>query len=421
MLEVYQLAERHLEDRFRLHRGERIGGGHPPLVLEHGEALIAQRPLHHGRGALDRHQALLCFGLRLRLADDLDNPVNVGEGQQQPLNRVLLSPRSDQQVLRPAAQHMGTMSNELDQQLLDVQLAGLAVHEGKKNHRERILQRRELVELIQDHMRVGIAAKVDQQLDWLFQIADILDASDSLDLVSLHQGRDFLDHAIASLLEGNFGDDDSRPALFRFLDLTAGSNDNRAAAGVERTPNRLSSADNPPGWKIGTRHHRHQLIDRNIRIVEHHDQGIANLTQIVGRNRGRHADRDPVGTVNQQIGEAAGQDNWLGPPFIIRRHKIDRVQLQIVEHHRRKRAEPSLGVPHGGRRQTRDRAKVPLLVDQGVPHVPLLGHPDQGGINDTLAVGVVVTTGITGDLRTFDPRRTGAEVQIIHRDKNPPL
>ena len=47
LLEVDQLAERHLQDRVGLHGRERVVLGHAALVLELREALVAQRPLQH--------------------------------------------------------------------------------------------------------------------------------------------------------------------------------------------------------------------------------------------------------------------------------------------------------------------------------------------------------------------------------------
>ena len=50
-----------------------------------------------------------------------------------------------------------------------------------------------------------------------------------------------------------------------------------------------------------------------------------------------------------------------------------------------------------------------------------MGHPDECWIDDTLTVRVVVTAGIAGDFGTFDARGAGGQVQVVHRDQNPPL
>ena len=47
------------------------------------------------------------------------------------------------------------------------------------------------------------------------------------------------------------------------------------------------------------------------------------------------------------------------------------------------------------------RAEVPLPVHKRVPQVEVLRHADERGVNDRLAVRVVVTAGIAGDLRAL--------------------
>ena len=71
--------------------------------------------------------------------------------------------------------------------------------------------------------------------------------------------------------------------------------------------------------------------------------------------------------------------------------------------------------------QPGDRAEVPLLVDQHVPHVPFLGHADQGGIDHALAVRMVVAAGVAGDFRALDPAGPRREVQVVHGDQDSPL
>ena len=56
-----------------------------------------------------------------------------------------------------------------------------------------------------------------------------------------------------------------------------------------------------------------------------------------------------------------------------------------------------------------------------MPHVPFLGHPDQRGINHAFPVRMIVTAGVARDLGTLHPRGAGSEVQVVHRDQNPPL
>ena len=89
LLEIDELAERHLQDRVGLHGRERIFLGDAALLLELGEADVAERPLQQGGRRLDLHQPLFGLGLRLRGADHADHFVDVGVGEQQALHGVL--------------------------------------------------------------------------------------------------------------------------------------------------------------------------------------------------------------------------------------------------------------------------------------------------------------------------------------------
>ena len=181
LLEVDQLAERHPQDGVGLDGRERVLLGDAALLLELGEALVAQRPLQHRGGRLDRHQPLLGLGLRRRRADDADHFVDVGVRQQQALDRVLAPPGPGQQELRPAADHRHAVPDELLQQLLERQHPRLAVDQRQEDERERVLQRRELVELVEHDVGIGVALQLDHQPDRLLQVALVADAGDARD------------------------------------------------------------------------------------------------------------------------------------------------------------------------------------------------------------------------------------------------
>ena len=86
LLEVDQLAERHLQDRFGLHGRERVVLGDAAFVLE-----LARSRRRPAPAAACAAGVLICIsrffglGLRLRRADDADHFVDVGVREQQAL------------------------------------------------------------------------------------------------------------------------------------------------------------------------------------------------------------------------------------------------------------------------------------------------------------------------------------------------
>ena len=91
---------------------------------------------------------------------DADHFVDIGMGQQQALDRVLPLPGLGQQELRAAADDDHAVADEFFQQLLERQHPRLAVDQGQEDERERVLQRRELVELVEHDLRIGVALQL---------------------------------------------------------------------------------------------------------------------------------------------------------------------------------------------------------------------------------------------------------------------
>ena len=66
---------------------------------------------------------------------------------------------------------VSAMADEFLQQRLERQHPRLAVDQRQEDERERVLQRRELVELVEHDLGIGVALQFEDQADRLFQIA----------------------------------------------------------------------------------------------------------------------------------------------------------------------------------------------------------------------------------------------------------
>jgi len=105
---------------------------------------------------------------------------------------------------------------------------------------------------------------------------------------------------------------------------------------------------------------------------------------------GRHADRDPLGAVDQQVREAGWEYLRLAFGLVVIRLKIDRVVVEIVEQRVGDAGEPSLGVAVGSGRIAVHRAEIALPIDQRQAHRKILRHPHHRVIDRELAVRVVL-------------------------------
>ena len=151
------------------------------------------------------------------------------------------------------------------------------------------------------------------------------------------------------------------------------------------------------------------------------DQGVADLDQVVRRDRRGHADRDALRAVDQQVRELRRQHRRLRALLVVGGQEIDRVHLHVVQHQRGDGRHAGLGIPHGRGGQPGDRAEVALLVDERIARVPLLGQADQRGIDGHVAVRMVALHRLADDARAL--RRGGArrEAQVVHGDQNAAL
>ena len=333
---------------------------------------------------------------------------------------MLALPRCAEQVLGSPADDRHAVADELLEDLFEVQLARLAVDERQEDDRDGFLQRRELKQLIEHDVRVGVLLDLDDQANRLFQVALVTNPGDTSDSIAADQFCDLFNDAISSLLEGDIADNQLGFPPF-FDDVHMGPDDDRRTPGHVGFANVVSAADDPTGRKVRTRNDVAEFCDRHLGIINHAEQGVADFSQVVRWDARGHPHRDALCPIDQQIRKPRRQNDRFGTTIVIGWDEIDRVELDVLEHHRSRTCQTGFGVPHRSSGQTCDRTEVPLLVDQHMPHVPLLRHTDERRIDDRLAVRVVISRGVPGNLRTLDPRRSGGQAQVVHGDQNSTL
>ena len=300
------------------------------FLLEMGEAVGTERLPHHRCRTGHAHQGNLGLGQGGRVADDLDDLVDVGQCQQLPFHHVLPLAGLPQQVLGPATNNRLTMTEELLQDLLDVERAGFSIDQRQQDDGNCLLQRGELVELVENHFRIGIPLDIDHQADRILEVTHVPDIRDAGDLATVDQPGNALHHAIPVLLVGDFLDNDPRLVAL-LLDFGAGTDNHRSPPGVIPLANATSTTDDPAGRKIRPRYDFQQLVNTHLGVVDDLDQGITDLAKVVWWNGSCHSNRDPVGAVNQQVGKLGRENCRLHAALVVGRCEVDRVELDIVQ------------------------------------------------------------------------------------------
>ena len=112
-------------------------------------------------------------------------------------------------------------------------------------------------------------------------------------------------------------------------------------------------------------------------IVHQSDGGVHDFGQVVRRNVGRHAHRDAVRSVHQQVGNARGKN--VGSTFVavVVRAEVDGVFVEIFEQRGGHARQFGFGVTIGCGRIAIHRTEVALPIDQRIAQAPRLRQPHQ--------------------------------------------
>ena len=164
----------------------------------------------------------------------------------------------------------------------------------------------------------------------------------------------------------------------------------------------------------------HEVFDGDLFqprvVVDHIEQRIDDLAQIMGRDIGRHAHRNPTRTVDQQVGQCRGQNIRLLQRIVKVVMPINGILVKVGEHQRADLRQARLGITHGRRAVAIDRAKVALAVDQGIAQAEILRHTHHRVIDRHIAVGMIFTQHFTDDTCTFAVRLVVGQVEVVgHR------
>ncbi len=133
------------------------------------------------------------------------------------------------------------------------------------------------------------------------------------------------------------------------------------------------------------------------------------------RDVGGHADGDARRAVDQQVGNAGGQDDRFDARAVVIGAFADGPLVDLGQQFAADGCEAALGVAHGRGGVAVERAEVAAAVDQRMPHGEGLGHADQGVVDGGVAVGVVIAHDVADDLGALSVAGVGGESLLPHR------
>ena len=362
-------------------------------------------------GPVPRHQ----FGPRrvavARGADQRDDRIDIGDRHREAGEDVGALAGPGQQEARAAENDLLAEPQEGPEYLLQTELFGAAVAQGERVDAEIRLQRGVAVELAQHDIVARVALEFDDDAHAV-AVRLVAQGGDPLDALVAHRIGDLFDQPRLVDLIGDLDDDDHPVVLFGDDPPAHGYG---APAGAVGGADAGPADDQPAGGKIRPRDVRHQVFDRQVRVVEERKAGGDDLAQIMGRDIGGHADGDAAGAVHEQVGEARRQDRRLAGGLVVVRLEVDGVLVEVFQEFGRDPRKARLGVAHGGGLVAVHGAVVPLTVDQRQAHGEGLRHAHHGVVDRLAAVGVVVAHHVADDMRGFPVRAVPLVAVVAHR------
>ena len=302
--------------------------------------------------------------------------------------------------------------------LVERELLGLAVVDGQEDHGEALLHLGVLVELVEDDLVLGAALEVDDDAHAVAVGLVAESSGDVVDDVVVDELGDALDELGLVDLVGDLGDDDGLAAAGDVFDAALGAHHEAAAAGVVGLRDVGAAEDEAAGGEVGTL----DVLEDELEVGagfglvfrEEGDGGVDDLGEIVRRDVGRHADGDAGAAVDDEVGDARGEDGGLEGGLVVVGDEVDGVGVDVGEHLAGDAGEAGLGVTHGGGWVAVDGAEVALAVDEGVAEREGLGEADHGVVDGGVAVGMVVAHDVADDLGGLGVLLVELEAHLLH-------
>ncbi len=165
----------------------------------------------------------------------------------------------------------------------------------------------------------------------------------------------------------------------------------------------------------------HQLVQRDVGIIDLRANATDDFRKIVRRNVGGHADGDAGPAVNEQVRKRSWENCGLGARLVIIRDEIDGVLLHVGHERSAEMRHARFGVTHRCRWIAFDRAEIPLAIDQPFAHRPRLRHVHERRVNHRFSVRVIISAGVAANLCALAVLPPWEKRQIVHRVKNSSL
>src|SRR5215212_566717 len=359
------------------------------------------------------HQVLARSFYGTALADDRHYFVQVGERYEQSFEDVRSRLGPLKLVARPAGDYLELVGDVVLEDLPVRERTGYAVHKRHQVHAEALLHLGVLVEVVQHDLGHRLALELDDDAHTV-AVGLVSQVGDVGELAVLDQLGDLLQEVALVHLVRDLGDHDLGPVPLYLLGVGPRLHPHRTASSLNGISDTAQPDDHAPCREVRPLDVLRDLGVGEVRIVDECHRRIHDLAEVVGRDLGRHPDRDAVGAIYEQVGESGRQDLGLALTLVEVRDEVDRVGAYVPEHLGRHPHQARLGVAHSGRRIAVHAPEVPLAVHQRVAHREVLRQPGERVVDRRVAVRVVFTDDLADDCCALAVRPVRLKAEVVH-------
>ena len=280
-----------------------------------------------------------------------------------------------------------------------------------------------LEELVERDLRNRVALELDLDTH-ACAVGVVLEVRDLGQHLVADEVGDLHDHTgVAALLHAvrKLGDDDRGLAAAQLLDVGARAHDDAAAAGAIRVADPAAPDDDRAGREVGPLDVLHQAVDVDLGVVDHRDDRVDRLAEMVRRHVRRHAHGDAGRAVDEEVREAGRQHGRLAPRLVVVRLEVDGVRIDVAEELGRELREARLGVARRRGRVVVDRAEVALAVDERIAQRERLRHADERVVDRLVAVRVVLAHHVADRGGRLLVRPVRLQAGLVHPVEDAPV
>ena len=148
------------------------------------------------------------------------------------------------------------------------------------------------------------------------------------------------------------------------------------------------------------------------------ERSVAKFGDVVRRNRRRHADRDALRAVGEQVRHRRRHDDRLFRVARVIVAPIDQVFVDALHDEARDVGHPRFGVAIGGRVIAVDVAEIALAFDERIARDEILRETHQRLVDRLVAMRMERAHHVADDLRAFLEGRAGVKAENVHAVEN---